>query len=257
MIGFLLFGLLTSGTYLINDILDVEADRRHARKSTRPVASGELPLQVAAFAAFALIGGAMLGATLLGFSFAIVLAGYLALTLVYSFVLKRVALIDVLTIAALFTLRIVAGMALVGQPPSEWLLIFSVFFFFSLALMKREVELGQMSEAGKEIMHGRGYALEDRNLLLSFGVSSGVASLVVFALFISSMVEQSVSPYASPKWLWGALAVLAYWLMRMWLLTTRGVMHDDPILYAARDRTSLFLAGLIAAFVLAAQLIRT
>lgn len=255
-IGFVLFGLLTSGTYLVNDILDVESDRRHARKSARPIASGELPLELAALAAFALIGGALIGAALLSPPFAVVLLAYLALTLAYSFVLKRIALVDVLAIAALFTLRIVAGMALVGQPPSEWLLIFSIFFFFSLALMKREVELGHMDVAGVDVMHGRGYALDDRPLLLAFGVSSGVASLVVFALFVSSMTEQAASTYVSPKWLWGALAVLSYWIMRMWLLTVRGQMNDDPILYAARDRVSLVLAALIAVFILAAQLMR-
>ena len=134
--------------------------------------------------------------------------------------------------------------------------MFSIFFFFSLALMKREVELGVMGQTGARVLHGRGYAIEDRTLLLCFGVSSGVASLVVFALFVSSMVEQHSATYASPQWLWGAMAVLSYWIMRMWLLTARGLMDDDPILYAARDRASLILAGLIAVFVLAAQLVR-
>ena len=160
--GFLLFGLLTSGTYLINDILDVDSDRRHPRKLRRPIASGDLPLPVAAVAATALVGIAVVGAAFLSAPFALALLAYLALTLSYSFILKRIPLVDVLAIASLFTLRIVAGMALVNQPPSEWLLMFSIFFFFSLALMKREVELGVMGETGAKVLQGRGYALEDR-----------------------------------------------------------------------------------------------
>jgi 4-hydroxybenzoate polyprenyltransferase/phosphoserine phosphatase len=256
LIGSLLFGLMTSGTYVINDILDIEADRQHPSKLRRPIASGELSLQLAAMTAPLLIGVSLIGSLFLSRPFALTLVAYLIFTLAYSFRLKRIPLIDVLLIASLFTLRIVAGITLVSQPPSEWLLVFSIFFFFSLALMKREIELGVMSQTGTKVLQGRGYALEDRTLLMCFGVSSGVASIVVFALFVSSMVEQSSSPYVSPQWLWGALAVLSYWMMRMWLLTVRGQMNDDPILYAASDRASLIMAGLVAAFVLAAQLVR-
>jgi 4-hydroxybenzoate polyprenyltransferase/phosphoserine phosphatase len=254
--GLLLFGLLTSGTYLVNDIMDVEVDRRHPRKLRRPIASGDLPLPLAAAAACGLIGMAAAGAVLLSAPFAVTLLAYLVLTLAYSFRLKLIPLVDVLVIASLFTLRIVAGMVLVGQPPSEWLLMFSIFFFFSLALMKREVELSVMSQTGATALQGRGYALDDRALVMSFGISSGVASLVVFALFVSSIGEQPSSPYASPVLLWGAMAALSYWIMRMWLLTARGLMHDDPVLYAARERASLILAAVVAVFVLAAQLVR-
>ena len=183
------------------------------------------------------------------------LLAYLALTLSYSLFLKRIPLVDVLAIAILFTLRIVAGMTLIDLPPSEWLLMFSIFFFFSLALMKREVELGVMEQTGAKTLQGRGYTIEDRVLLLCFGASSGVASLVVLALFVSSMVEQRSANYATPQFFWGAMVVLSYWIMRMWLLTVRGQMNDDPILYAARDRASLISAGLIVVFVVAAQLV--
>jgi len=253
--GFLLFGLMASGTYILNDISDADSDRKHPRKLLRPIASGDLPFPLAAVVAVGLIAVALAGSLFLTAAFAWTLLAYFALTLGYSLFLKRIPLVDVLAIACLFTLRIVAGMALVALPPSEWLLIFSVFFFFSLALMKREVELGVMGKTGAQTLQGRGYAIEDRTLLLCFGASSGVASLVVFALFISSMMEQSSSPYATPQLLWGAMAALSYWIMRMWLLTVRGLMNDDPILYAARERASLILAGLVAAFVLAAQLV--
>ena len=141
-------------------------------------------MPLAALSASGLIVGALAGAFYLSVPFAVALLAYLGLTLSYSFFLKRIPLVDVLAIASLFTLRIVAGMPLVGKPPSEWLLMFSIFFFFSLALMKREVELGVMGQTGAKVLQGRGYAIEDRTLLMCFGASSGVASLVVFALYV-------------------------------------------------------------------------
>jgi 4-hydroxybenzoate polyprenyltransferase len=145
-------------------------------------------------------------------------------------------------------------MTLIGLPPSPWLLIFSIFFFLSLALMKREVELNAMAAAGSAVMHGRGYSPDDRMFVISFGISSGVASLVIFALFISA-VSPAGSNYEAPPILWGVMAVVGYWLARMWLLTTRGEMNDDPILYAVRDRTSLIAGGLVAALALCAQIV--
>lgn len=255
-LGFVLFGLLASGTYLLNDLADVESDRRHPHKRRRPIPASDLSVAAAAIASFALIGGAMAGAVLLDRAFAAVLLAYLLLTIAYSFVLKRIPLIDVLTVAALFTLRIVAGMTLVGEPISEWMLIFSIFFFFSLALMKREAEFGVMDQAGTKVMHGRGYAIDDRLLVTCFGISSGMASLVVFALFVSAMVDDPAARYSAPVLLWGAMPVMSYWIMRMWLLTGRGLMTDDPILYAVRDRASLILGALLAGVVLAAQFLK-
>ena len=253
--GFLLLGLLASGTYLLNDILDVEADRHHPRKSLRPIANGDLPLPLAAIASITLIVSALLGSLFLNLAFAFTLVSYLILTLAYSLFLKRLPLVDVLVIASLFTLRIVAGMTLVGAPPSEWLLMFAVFFFLSLALMKRTVELDVINQIGVKSLHGRGYVTEDRLLVVTFGIASGVASLVIFALFVSAMISDPSASYSTPEFLWGIMPALSYWIMRMWLMTTRGLMHDDPILYAARERASLILAGVVAIFALAAQLI--
>jgi 4-hydroxybenzoate polyprenyltransferase len=196
-----------------------------------------------------------MGGALLNPSFGYVLITYLLLTICYSLYLKPIALLDVLVLATLFTLRIVAGMTLVKEPPSYWLLMFSIFFFFSIALMKREVELSAVESSVDRVHQARGYKLEDRTLLTCFGSASGVASLVVFALFVSSLVEDSSASYPSPTLLWGSLFVLSYWLMRMWLLTVRGCMNEDPLLYAARDRASLLLGALTAAFVFAAQII--
>jgi 4-hydroxybenzoate polyprenyltransferase len=255
LLGFLSLCFLTSGTYLINDLLDVEADRRHPRKRNRPIANGDLPLPIAALASLALIGLALTVAFFLSWPFLSVLLAYLALTLAYSFRLKRMGLADVLVIAILFTLRIAAGMALQNQPVSYWLLMFSIFFFTSLAFMKREIELNVMNRNGKQALDGRGYEMDDRIFVVSCGVSSGMASLVVFALFISSVAEQRVATYGFPILLWGVMAVLSYWMLRMWLLTIRGLMDDDPILYAARDRTSLLMGGLVALLFAGAQVI--
>jgi 4-hydroxybenzoate polyprenyltransferase len=203
-----------------------------------------------------LIAAALAGAFYLSVPFGLTLNAYHALTLTYSLFLKRFSLIDVLVIATLFTTRIVAGMMLVSLPPSEWLLMFSIFFFFSLALMKREVELGVMERSRATTLPGRGYRLEDRTLLVCFGAASAIASLVVFALFATSLVDHPSANYATPQFLWGAMAMLSYWIMRMWLLTMRGLMNDDPILYAARDPASLVMGGLVVVFVLAAQIAR-
>jgi 4-hydroxybenzoate polyprenyltransferase len=254
--GFLLFGLLASGTYLFNDIMDIESDRRHPRKKHRPIASGDLTLPIAVVACSGLIGVALVGAFLVSLVFGLTLVSYLILTLAYSLLLKALPLVDVLVIGCLFTIRIIAGMTLVEHPSSEWLLMFAIFFFVSLALMKREVELNVMQTDDVKTLQGRGYALEDRPFVLSFGIASGVASLVVFALFVSAMTHEPSSSYATPALLWGALATLSYWLMRMWLLTARGLMNDDPILHAARERASLILAVVTAVFVLLAQLLR-
>jgi 4-hydroxybenzoate polyprenyltransferase len=255
LLGFLCLCFLTSGTYLINDMLDVEADRRHPRKRNRPIANGDLPLPIAALASLALIASALTVASFLSWPFLSVLLAYLALTLAYSFKLKRMGLIDVLVIAILFTLRIAAGMALQNQPVSHWLLMFSIFFFTSLAFMKREVELNVMNRGGKRFLDGRGYEMDDRIFILSCGLSSGMGSLVVFALFVSSVTEQEVAAYGFPILLWGVMALLSYWVLRMWLLTIRGLMDDDPILYAVRDRTSLLIGGLAALLFIGAQVI--
>jgi 4-hydroxybenzoate polyprenyltransferase len=255
VIAFLLLSFLTSGTYQINDLFDLEADRRHPRKCQRPIASGDLPLPVAAATSAAFVGIALIGSRLLDPTFFHIVVAYLLLTLAYSLRLKQEVLIDVITVATLFTLRILAGMEMLHQPPSPWLMMFSVFFFLGLALMKRQVELNNLAEAGAHIAHGRGYTADDRVFVASFGIACGVASLVVFALFVSAMTSQTGSNYSAPGLLWGAMALIGYWQARMWLVTSRGQMNDDPILYAARDRISLLIGATTAVVALAAQII--
>ena len=247
---------LTSGTYLVNDLFDIDADRRHPRKRKRPIASGDLPVATACAAAAALIAGALACACLLRLAFAAALGTYLVITLAYSFRLKKMAMVDVLVIAMLFTLRILAGMLLVSEKPSHWLLMFSIFFFLSLAFMKREVEFGVVRQAGRTTLSGRGYDLDDRLYVLCCGLSSGIASVVIFSLFITATIERQPFNYRSPELLWGVMGLLGYWILRMWMLTTRGLMNDDPILFAARDRTSVVLGAACALLAVCAQVIR-
>ncbi len=258
-IAFLAFACLcalTSGTYLVNDLFDIEADRRHPRKRNRPIAGGDLPVAQAISIGAALIFGALLCACLLRFAFAAALGCYLVITLAYSFRLKRMAMVDVLIIAMLFTLRILAGMLLVSEKPSHWLLMFSIFFFLSLAFMKREVEFNVIRQTGRTTLSGRGYDLDDRLYVLCCGLSSGIASVVIFSLFITATIERTQLNYRSPELLWGVMGLLGYWILRMWMLTTRGLMNDDPILFAARDRTSILLGGVCAILAIAAQVVR-
>ena len=256
LLAFVCLCALTSGTYLVNDLFDVEADRRHPRKRTRPIASGDLPIATAALVSGVLIVAALGAAVLLRHAFAAALASYLVITLAYSLRLKRMAMVDVLVIAMLFTLRISAGMLLLSEKPSHWLLMFSIFFFLSLAFMKREVELRVMSQAGRSSLSGRGYDLDDRLYVLCCGLSSGIASIVIFSLFISDTIERGPLNYNAPVLLWGVMGLLGYWVLRMWMLTTRGLMNDDPILFAARDRTSIIVGVACAVLAIAAQVMR-
>ena len=256
LLAFVCLCALTSGTYLVNDMFDVEADRRHPRKRTRPIASGDLPIATAALVSGVLIVAALAAAAELRHAFAAALLSYLVITLAYSFRLKRMAMVDVLVIATLFTLRILAGMLLVSEKPSHWLLMFSIFFFLSLAFMKREVEFNVMSQAGRSSLSGRGYDLDDRLYVLCCGLSSGIASIVIFSLFITETIERGPLNYNAPVLLWGVMGLLGYWVLRMWMLTTRGLMNDDPILFAARDRTSIMVGVACAVLAIAAQVMR-
>ena len=255
VVAFACLCALTSGTYLVNDLFDIDADRRHPRKRARPIASGDLPVATAVVTSMALIVGALLVACLLRYAFAAALLSYLGITLAYSFRLKRMAMVDVLVIAMLFTIRILAGMLLVSEKPSHWLLMFSIFFFLSLAFMKREVEFNVMSQAGRTTLSGRGYDLADRLYVLCCGISSGIASVVIFSLFITATIERSQLNYHAPELLWGVMGLVGYWVLRMWMLTTRGLMNDDPILFAARDRTSLMLGAVSAVLAVCAQVV--
>lgn len=247
LLGLCCLLLVTSATYLINDVADLDSDRRHWSKRNRAIASGRLPIRRALGIAATAIAVAFVGGFHLSAGFAAALAAYLALTLAYSFGLKRIPLLDTLIIGILFTTRLVMGMALLGHPYSEWLLTFSVFFFTSLAIAKRHTEIVRAGNSSEHALSSRGYRVQDGGLTLALGIATGVASLLIMVLFIvEELFRRDV--YGNPKMLWGVPIILAIWVGRIWLLAHRGEMNDDPVSFALRDRASIGLGFAVAAF---------
>lgn len=246
LIAFLSFGLCASSVYVLNDLLDLAADRVHARKRRRPFASGRIGLRAGVIVSSLLLIGSFAVALLLPPQFFAVLAFYYVCTLGYSLALKRMPVVDVLMLAGLYTLRLIAGSAASGVSLSFWLLAFSMFLFLSLAIVKRYAEFAQLRESGAESAAGRGYHIDDLPLLRNLGVSSGYGAVLVLALYVNS--PASLALYAHPNRLWLLCPLLLYWIMRVWMKTHRGFMHDDPIVFALRDRVS-YAVGAMMAFV--------
>jgi 4-hydroxybenzoate polyprenyltransferase/phosphoserine phosphatase len=244
-LAFVAFSLCASAVYVVNDMLDLSADRAHPRKRLRPFASGAVPLSFGFKAAPLLLLGAFGVGALVNAAFLAVLGVYLVMTCAYSLSLKRKMAIDVLMLAALYTIRIGAGTAALAVLPSHWLLGFSTFLFFGLALVKRSSELMVAAEAGKPGASGRNYLVEDLPMVNAMGIASSYLSVLVLALYISGPDVSHL--YAHPYMLWLLCPLLLYWLTRLWLITRRGGMHDDPVVYAARDGVShvVALCGLV------------
>jgi 4-hydroxybenzoate polyprenyltransferase len=238
------FGLAASAIYLINDLADLEDDRRHGRKRRRPFAAGTLPLAVGWFAAPILIAMTTVAAwRWLPHGFFLVLLIYLALTSAYSFRLKRLMALDVITLATLYTLRLVAGAEAIGVPISFWALTFSLFVFTSLALIKRFTELKSARAAGhRDPLPGRGYRPDDLEMVSALGAAAGYLSVLVLALYVQDAATATL--YPAPRVLWLACPLLLYWISRVWLIAHRGGMHDDPVVFALRDRASLIVGAL-------------
>jgi 4-hydroxybenzoate polyprenyltransferase len=243
--AFLAFCCAASGAYILNDLLDVEADRRHPTKRFRPFAAGTLS-PATGMGLIPLLLGVAFGSSLsvLPPSFVALLAIYVVLTTAYSLLLKRFAVVDVLLLAALYTLRVLAGIAAAQVRFSTWLLAFSMFLFLSLAFLKRFTEVSAMEGAATEQVRRRGYLRGDREWLGSMGGASGYLSVLVLALYINS--EQVVALYRAPLLLWLVCPLLLFWTSRMWLLAHRGLIHDDPIVATVRDPVSYVLGALVA-----------
>jgi 4-hydroxybenzoate polyprenyltransferase len=250
-IAFLSFSFCASSVYLLNDMLDLDADRRHMRKRNRPFASGQLSLTFGIFLTLALLAASAALTVLLPSEFGLVLACYLIATVAYSFALKRMMLVDVFTLAALYTVRIAAGGAADDIPLSHWLIMFSVLIFLSLAMVKRYTELDALLlRDGECAVAGRGYITQDLGILRSFGTASGYLAVLVLALYMNSS-EISVL-YHHQHALWFLFGLLLYWISRVWMLAFRGQMHDDPIVFAIKDRLSMLVIGLCIATVIVA-----
>ena len=234
--AFTAFGLVASATYLLNDLLDLVSDRHHPRKCKRPFAAGDIGLASGILGMTVVFAAGFGLAVQLSDHFLFTLLAYLGLTISYSFYFKRIVLIDVLLLASLYTIRIVAGAYAIEVPLSSWLLGFSMFIFLSLALVKRCTELMAMQRLSRETMKGRGYQVSDYSMLSAMGVAAGYISILVLALFISS--PESVSKYTYPGLLWLLCPLMAYWVSRLWLKTSRGEMHDDPLIFSLKDQAS-------------------
>lgn len=244
------FCLCASSVYLLNDLLDLEADRAHPRKSLRPFAAGDLSILAGLVLAPALLAAGALIATFLPWKFQLVFASYYVLTLMYSFFLKGWVLLDAITLAGLYTLRIIAGAAAVTVPLSFWLLLFSVFLFLSLAFVKRFAELEGLRRQQRLRAAGRGYCVDDLPMLQSLGSASGYLSVLVLALYINSPEIQAL--YHQPKTIWLLCVLMLYWVSRVWMQAARGLMHDDPVVFALKDRVSLVIGALATITVLVA-----
>lgn len=252
-LGFIALGCAASAMYVFNDLWDLPNDRRHWSKQTRPLANGDLPIRAGmVFILVGLLAGfglaAHVGAAAVG-----MLAVYVAVTLAYSLAWKRVPILDVFVLAALFTLRLGFGIALTDVRLSPWLLVFSMFVFLSLSVAKRHTEILRLAEHRLAAMPGRGYVAQDAPLTLGIGLAAMLGAVLIMILYL---IEDAFPRglYASPGWLWVMPAALFLFLGRIWLFSQRGMLHDDPVAFALKDKASLCLgflmaAGLVAAFV--------
>jgi len=251
-LAFLLFSLCASSVYLLNDIVDLEDDRHHPRKKYRPLASGDLSMKTGLTTAGLFLAASFAGSVLfMPMLFTAALGVYYLLTFAYSFCLKRMMTVDVIALAALYTMRIIAGSFACGLVPTFWILAFSMFLFLSLALVKRFSELYEARERGMtDKAKGRGYFPGDLGIVSSLGTSSGYLSVMVLALYIQD--ARTLSLYSQPEIIWLACPLLLFWISRVWILTHRGHMQDDPVLFAIKDRISLLIGVLFGTvFVLA------
>ena len=250
-LAFCAFGLCASSVYIINDLTDLSADRHHPRKRLRPFAAGELSLLWGLGSAPLLLGGSMLLAWFLPLPFLGMLILYFLLNLGYSFTIKRVMLLDVITLAGLYAMRIMAGSASVAIWPSAWLLAFSTFLFLSLALLKRYAELVMTHRMSGRNVQVRGYQVIDKELLVSLGTGSGYVAVLVLAMYISSGTAEIL--YARHELIWFLCPLLLYWISYVWLIAHRGDMVDDPLVFVFRNQVSRIVILLGAFIVLLAR----
>jgi 4-hydroxybenzoate polyprenyltransferase len=244
------FSLCASAVYIVNDLVDVQADRRHPKKRARPLASGVLPTWPAAALSLVLLATAAGIGVSISVPFAGALACYFALTTAYTFVLKRKMLVDVVVLSLLYNTRVIAGGIAISVPVSEWLLAFPMFIFTTLALLKRYVELTRRLDAGLADPGNRNYQIGDIGVVAALAAAAGFNAVTVFALYISS--DSARQLYAHPQVLWLICPLLMYWIGRAILMAHRRHMDDDPIIFAIKDRPSLIILGLVGILVLIA-----
>ncbi len=250
--GFVLFGFCASGIYILNDLLDLHSDRQHPWKKERPFATGEISIPEGLAASFVLLCFALGVGFTLDLQFGLALLGYAAATMLYSLYLKKIALLDVFVLSSFYSFRILAGALISSTPLSQWFLAFSLFFFLSLAMAKRYSELLHANDLVASGNSGRGYRVDDRELLLSLGVGSSFSAVVILSLYVHSPEVRVL--YLSPEYLFLLCPIVLYWLSRTWLLAHRGELREDPVTLAIRDRVS-YAVALASAAVIAASMI--
>jgi 4-hydroxybenzoate polyprenyltransferase len=242
--AFFCFSFIASANYVVNDLLDIDSDRRHLKKRFRPFAAGDLSVSAGLGIAFLLVIATFALLPRLPATFALWLLVYAVATSAYSFYLKRIPLVDVLVLSGLYALRMLAGGAATNTPISPWLSSLAVFLFLSLAMVKRFSELANLRDRGIANSHGRGYLVADLEQIRACGTSSAYAAVVVFCFYISR--PDVFTLYRHPGRLWLIVPLMIYWLSRVWLLASRGELHEDPVVFAIRDRVSLALAVVTA-----------
>jgi len=249
-LAFCTFCLISSGIYIINDIHDIDSDRKHPINKDRPITSGQLPVNLALFISMIMfIIGAML--TLgLGFLFSIVISSYILLNIIYTCYIKQVIILDLILLMTFYTIRLLAGYVSLAVLPSPWLLSFSIFLFFSLGLLKRYIEIILLQEKNVVTISGRGYSLKDSNILMTMGVSSSIIAGLVLLLYTGS--ENVTVLYNRPIILIALVPIYLYWITWMWLMAERGKMESDPVIFAVKNKsTYIVLACLIIVGILA------
>jgi 4-hydroxybenzoate polyprenyltransferase len=251
IMAFVLFSLTASSVYLINDCFDIKADKEHPIKKNRAVASGQISVFYALNIASILALGSFYLSSLISSSYTIILVSYFLISFLYSYQLKKIVLMDVFVLAFLYTFRIITGAVVINVEPSFWLLGFSIFFFLSLALVKRVSELLNLTNDNKTTAIGRGYEINDIALLTIKGVVSGFVAVVIMALYINS--NEVLEHYKNPQFIWLIIPLLLYWISIIWLITYRGKMHTDPVYFAIKDKRSWLVFMLIVICVLFAK----
>ena len=249
--AFFAFSFLASSVYLLNDVVDIQSDRAHPTKRFRPIPNGAISIGMALTVAFALFLAALSVGASLAIEFTLLFFTYWLLTSLYTFWFKRLLLIDVVTLAVLYTLRVVAGGSAVGIQVSPWLLVFSFFLFLSLAFVKRSSELTSHTRSDAALANSRPYRVRDLSVVNTQGIVSGFASILVFTLYLSS--DTVTLLYENSETLWFAVPLLTFWISRLWVLASRGDVDEDPILFATQDKTSLMSGVAFLAIFLIAQ----
>jgi 4-hydroxybenzoate polyprenyltransferase len=252
VLAFVSFSLVASSAYVVNDLLDLAADRAHPRKSGRPFASGNIPVSRGGWMAAGLLLSGIATSAVVGRGFILVMIVYYVLTLAYSLHLKKTVILDICVLAGLYSMRIFAGGVATTIHLSVWLLAFSTFFFLSLAAVKRQAELVDAARRAELTANGRGYHVDDLPIISMVAIGAGYVAVLVLALYLSSPTVTEL--YARPEALWGVCVVILYWITRAVMIAHRGQMHDDPVIFAIRDAGSHVCLLLIAGFCLSAAI---